>query len=202
MNFYWFWVFRALTFQIDFYEKFTQSTFPSTELRNDGKIQCTWAMMLIPHTLIHAEAKPCMARANSNQKYPCPMAKTDSKEISRVCIKCVHGNFNLHIDTYLMMLRTKQMYRVQLEYGIPVNCLASWQKALILIASMLSLPIEYQRHRSPDSNSYCSIVCLVRRQSENSLVPSHFPLYDYFHRTLSTHNACIDFCILNSLELV
>lgn len=31
----------------------------------------------MPQTLMHAEANPCIARAKSNQKYPCPMANAE-----------------------------------------------------------------------------------------------------------------------------
>lgn len=50
--------------------------------------------MLIPHTLMHAEAKPCIARANSSQKYPCPTAKTDLKFT-------INGNRHSDVVMYL-----------------------------------------------------------------------------------------------------
>lgn len=104
--------------------------------------------MLIPQTLIQAEAKPCIARASSSQKYPCPTAKTNfifikmriehrlivfyhfphthsMQRKSEISILYTLTLMHRERDTYLMMPRIEQMCREQLECGNQVYCLAS-----------------------------------------------------------------------------
>lgn len=75
----------------------------------------------MPQTLMLADAKPCNARAMSNQTYPCPTAKT---AIDRGLNVCVCMKLKMICVTYALMPITKRMFPIRLECDSPMNCSA------------------------------------------------------------------------------